>query len=312
MPDKQNENKLMAMLERRGIVRKTGSEDGSDETASGSDREHSEEELIAMFGSPTDNAIKVTPSARQPVPGMPNPVLPSERTQQANQDGFQPVSPMEQEQSQLSALTESERHKPAVYEKPTSPDSSDFVDASPYIDPVAPFEDDMFFDEEPFIPPPEPGMPEQPPQPPPPPPIESYTERYLSIDEIYQAVSLQTGGTNTVYLIEQYLGTLPASLPDESRREIVTKIIAASGFDFDHLLGDGILRVKMLKEYAERFARYTDDYISARHAELDELEQKMMRTRRLIENRRDLHKKQFFTIETEAQRLKDILTFVSG
>ena len=77
-------------------------------------------------------------------------------------------------------------------------------------------------------------------------------------------------------------------------------------------MGDGVLRVKMLKEYAERFARHTDDYIAARQAELDELDQQILRTRRLIENRKDLHKKQFFSIEAEAQRLKEILTFISG
>jgi len=72
------------------------------------------------------------------------------------------------------------------------------------------------------------------------------------------------------------------------------------------------LRVKMLKEYAERFARHTDDYIAARQNELDELDQQILRIRRLIENRRDLHKKQFYSIEAEAQRLKEILTFISG
>ena len=77
-------------------------------------------------------------------------------------------------------------------------------------------------------------------------------------------------------------------------------------------MGDGVLRVKMLKEYAERFAQHTEDYIAARQAELDELDQQILRNKRLIENRRELHKKQFFSIEAEAQRLKEILTFISG
>jgi len=149
---------------------------------------------------------------------------------------------------------------------------------------------------------------EEPPQPQP----ENYTEKYLDIDELYEALALRTKRTDTIYLIEEYLKTLPDSLPEESRREIVSKIVAASGFDYDLLMGDGVLRVKMLKEYAERFARHTDDYVSARQAELDELDQKILRIRRLIENRRELHKKQFFAIEAEAQRLKEILTFISG
>jgi len=148
--------------------------------------------------------------------------------------------------------------------------------------------------------------------PPQPPPIESYTDRFLDVEQLYEALALRSKRTDTIYLVEEYLKTLPDSLPDESRREIVRRIVAASGFDFDILLGDGVLRVKMLKEYAERFARHTDDYVMSRQYELDDLEQQILRIRRLIENRRELHKKQFFAIEAEAQRLKDILTFISG
>jgi len=151
-----------------------------------------------------------------------------------------------------------------------------------------------------------------PPPPPPKPKQENYTDRYLDIDELFEALALRSKKTDTIYLVEDYIKTLPDSLPDESRREIVSKIVAASGFDYDLLMGDGVLRVKMLKEYAERFARYTDDYISTRQSELDELEQHIMRIRRLIENRRELHKKQFLAIEAEAQRLKEILSFISG
>ena len=149
-------------------------------------------------------------------------------------------------------------------------------------------------------------QPERSPQP------ENYTDRFLNTEELYNALALRSKKTDSIYLIEEYLQTLPGSLPDTQRRDIVSKLIAASGFDYDLLMGDGVLRVKMLKEYAERFARHTDDYIAARQAELDELDQQILRTRRLIENRKDLHKKQFFTIEAEAQRLKEILTFISG
>jgi len=145
-----------------------------------------------------------------------------------------------------------------------------------------------------------------------PPSVDDYTDRYLDIEELYDVLSLQSKRTDTIFLVEEYLKTLPDSLPDDSRREIVRKIVAASGFDYDLLMGDGVLRVKMLKDYAERFARQTDEYIASRQAELDDLDQQIMRVRRLIETRKELHKKQFFALEAEAQRLKEILTFISG
>ena len=145
-----------------------------------------------------------------------------------------------------------------------------------------------------------------------PPANENYTDRYLDVDELYEALSMSKKRTDTIYLVEEYFKTLPDSLPEESRRDIVGKIVAASGFDYDLLMGDGVLRVRMLKEYAEHFAKYTEDYVSSCQAELDELDRQVARIRNLVEERRELHKKQFFTIEKEAQRLKEILTFIAG
>jgi hypothetical protein len=143
-------------------------------------------------------------------------------------------------------------------------------------------------------------------------PADDSTGRYLEIEELYELLSLQSKKTDTIFLIEDYINSIPDSLPDESRRQIISKIVAASGFDYDLLMGDGILRVKMLKEYAEKFARHTDDYVEARMAEIAALESELGRIQGLIEDRRELHKKQFLSIEAEAGRLREILTFING
>ena len=144
------------------------------------------------------------------------------------------------------------------------------------------------------------------------PPTEEYTARYMNIEELYDALSIKSKKTDTIYLIEDYLKTIPDSLPDESRRQIVSKIVAASGFDYDLLMGDGILRVKVLKDYAERFARYTEDYVAARQVELSELEEQIAQLHNLVEQRKELHKKQFLSIEAEAGRLREILAFFNA
>ena len=331
MPDKQNESKFMAMLERRGIVRKTGSEAEFMEVDSDGASEHERvnADLRSMFNSPIGDSVKTTPAARQPVPGMFSPDTTPERFQQSERgqakhsthvgsDMSMHTSQTEYGQSQFTGRSEPEHPRRFESPKPTS-----FFNGTDYKDGISMDEQHVtspgtqfapipsvsqstpFTYSAPFTPTAFEKISE-------PPPVENYTERYLDIDELYEALSLKSKRTDTVYLIEEYLKTLPESLPDESRREIVNKIIAASGFDSDLLIGDGVLRVKMLKEYAERFAKYTDDFVSARNTEVDELEQQIMRIRRMIENRRDLHKKQFFAIEAEAQRLKDILTFISG
>ena len=337
MPDKQNDNKFMAMLERRGIVRKTDAEEESPESEPAGDRARPEADLRSLFNA--------SPPPRQPVPGLPNPIMPGERGVQAGsprvenpapelpkpmqprqddpeprrQPAPAPLQPLAQQpdrqhspQESLSPRDQSAPqppHREPV--RPPEPLKAPEPAKSPFFSPGA----DPFRNAPAKAPDAQPSRGEaphyeRPPEPPPPPPPD-YTERYLEIDELYEALSLKSKRTDTIYLIEEYLKSLPDSLPEESRREIVRKLIAASGFDYDLLMGDGVLRVKTLKDYAEKFARHTDDYIASRNAELAELEQQRVRIQRLIENRRELHKKQFFSIETEAQRLKEILTFIS-
>jgi len=310
MPEKKSDSKIMAMLERTGVIRKVGKEDGSLETDSGKSR--SESNIKPVFDAP-DNTIK---AARQPIPGMPTPVFPSDSVskilaeQDSDEDYYEPEPDFELDTPSFEPEPVEE---PTVFEPPAPPAPPPPPPPAPVaaqkpasaFTSVNPFKNGNIQEDTPFAPLP-PAPVERGPQP------ENYTDRYLNTEELYDALSLRSKKTDSIYLIEEYLRTLPDSLPDAQRRDIVNKLLAASGFDYDLLMGDGVLRVKMLKEYAERFARHTDDYIAARQAELDEMDQQILRVRRLIENRRDLHKKQFFSIEAEAQRLKEILTFISG
>ena len=326
MPDKQNDNKFMAMLERRGIVRKAGSEDEQVEADSDLTPSRPDADIRAMFNPPASDAIKVTPAARQPVPGMTNPVFPSERAQTADQDPLkreqpQPVQSrvVEIPKIERSPVVEPSKVEPPKIEEPLKPErpiaaepakaeppkTAEIQRPTPIIGGDAARRNDAYTAAA-AAGEPDAYEPLQQPQ------AVDYTDRYLEIEDLYDVLSLKSKRTDTIYLLEEYLKSLPDSLPDESRREIIGKIVAVSGFDYDLLMGDGVLRVKMLKEYAERFARKTDEYVAARQAELDELDQQILRIRKLIENRRELHKKQFFTIEAEAQRLKEILTFISG
>ena len=318
MPDNKNENKFMAMLERRGIVRKVGSEDDQPDTESVAVPSRPEIDIREMFNASASDAPRVTPAARQPVPGISNPILPSEHPQSAERELPQTVELKAAEQPKMEQPQVAEQPQAAeppgtVYQsanepqRTESPAAAQTVDTTQFTGSSRPFMGNTFPDES------YPAAGGQStsgisPQP----QAEDYTDRYLDIVELYEALAIRSKRTDTIYLIEEYLRSLPDSLPEDSRREIVGKIVAASGFDYDLLMGDGVLRVKMLKEYAERFANHTDEYIAARQNELDELDRQILRERKLIENRRELHKKQFFTIEAEAQRLKDILSFITG
>ena len=343
MPDKPNENRIMAMLERRGIVRKTDSEDELTEDNPNGEHPDTETDIRAILGQSVNDGPKITPAPRQPVPGIITPIMPGAQSQQSPSSPTQtirhqeperpqqpvrgpeperqaqPVRSQAPEQTQQSVRsTEPERQaQPASHQAPEQPQTTRPPAPVPLQGAVHQTNSPAHPANAAAVATAFPGAPTaaadsaaggKPPET----RAETYTDRYLEVDGLYEALSIKSNRTDSIYLVEEYLKTLPDSLPDESRRDIVIKIVAASGFDFDRLMGDGVLRVRMLKEYAERFAQYTEDYVSARHAELDELEHQIMRIRALIEARRELHKKQFFTIEAEAQRLKEILTFISG
>ncbi|MCL2045042.1 MAG: hypothetical protein FWG88_01475 [Oscillospiraceae bacterium] len=344
MPEKENENKLMAMLERRGIVRKAGSEDEEQselDSVSEKDSSQNETDVAASIGSTQSEAVRVTPAARQPVPGMATPILSGEQPQNTAREEPQHLGSVvielkdpdlsQGENMETTSLQDAEDEITNVLlddeinddiKEPIFDDLDDIeydldeildedfsVTSIPLTFPggFQTFSSDTAQNEEidtmELSPPNEYQQQSTP---------DDHTNRFIDIEDLYELLALKSNRTETIYLVEEYLKSLPDSLPDESRRDIVTKIVAASGFDYDLLMGDGVLRVKMLKDYAERFASRTDEYVASRQAELDELDKQIQRIRGLIEDRRELHKRQFFAIEAEAQRLKEILEFLAG
>lgn len=143
------------------------------------------------------------------------------------------------------------------------------------------------------------------------PAVDSTVDRYLDIEELYHNFRMKVNGIDTIYLIEDYIKTLPDSLPAELRRSIIMRIVASSGFDFEKLLNDGIDRVNKLNEYAAQFASRTDEVVTRQNTTIQELEHQIEQVQATINERKNLHKRQFLTIEDEAQRLKEILDFIT-
>lgn len=299
----KRESKIMSMLENKGVIRKVTTD--NERSVAGNDD-------VNPIYSPNIKTLIDTPertvksAARQPIPGMSTSVRSEDVVSASNVEyEYKPTvdsAPVFEQNTESAAapLPAPVVETPPIAEPLPQPQPA-------YVEPVAPVPAfsglDAFSEPAPVAEPSVSAVSARP---------DNYTDRYLNIDELYDALSLRSKKTDTIYLVEEYLQTLPDSLPNSTRRDIVGKLLSASDFDYDLLMGDGVLRVKMLKEYAERFASHTDDYIAARQAEVDEYEQNITRTRQLMDSRKELHKKQFYTIEAEAQRLKEILTFISG
>jgi len=330
MPEKKNENKILSMLERTGFIRK---DEPEVETKSANNRASLNDSDVKPIFDVSKNTSVPTPAAQQPARSS-APVRPERAT--VSIDAKAHLQSTHEEEPATASSPSTPVYDTASlereYEEAVIVEST--VDDAPLV--VESSFEEVVIEEEPIvIEAPHPvGAPSVVPHEQAPSPYgemsryrseytqddfsaterqqESYTDKFLNTEELYDALALKSKKTDSIYLIEEYLKTLPDSLPNTSRREIVNKLLAASEFDYDLLMGDGVLRVKMLKEYAERFAQHTDEYIASLQQQLDDYNQQIIRTQQLIDSRKELHKKQFFSIEAEAQRLKEILTFISG
>ena len=205
------------------------------------------------------------------------------------EEAVTPVAPAEEKPPVVSAVPEPET-TPEPAPVFSAPEKEKYAYTTPSVSPLSSLSD-TFWDDAPAEP--------------------EAVERYLEIDELYHLFQMKVGGIDTVYLLEEYIKTLPDSLPADLRRSIIVRIVQASGFDFDKLLSDGIDRVSKLNDYAADFATRTDVIVTQQNETISELERQIELVRAVISERKNLHKKQFLSIESEAQRLKKILDFIT-
>jgi hypothetical protein len=142
-------------------------------------------------------------------------------------------------------------------------------------------------------------------------PAKTDYDAFTEVSDIYRGLNIPLSGTDTIYLIEEYISTLPDTLPAEMRRSIVLKIVSASGFDFDRMLNDGIDRVTRLDDYSSNFSARTSEILAEYEQEIVDLNEKINSIKVDMDERKNLHKKQFMSLEAEAQRLKEVLDFIT-
>ena len=138
------------------------------------------------------------------------------------------------------------------------------------------------------------------------------SDQFLNISEILKEHIENSSRENSLYQIEDYVRTLPDMIPDASRRDIVAKIIVAANLDKNTMMADGEKRMEILREYASTFSTNTDSYVFSRLDEIEKLQERIDILRDEIKARHELQEKQITIINDEMQRLKTIISFLSG
>ena len=140
---------------------------------------------------------------------------------------------------------------------------------------------------------------------------ESDTDRFLDVSEILKDYIDGFCRDDTLCQFEDYVRTLPGMIPEQSRRDIVSKIMVAAGLDKEKLIGDGEKRMDILSEYARNFSANTDTFVFPRLDEIEKLEKRISELQSEIKSRHDLQEKQTAVLNNEMKRLETILTFLA-
>lgn len=132
------------------------------------------------------------------------------------------------------------------------------------------------------------------------------------VREIYGELGIDTGDIGTIYMVENFINALPATLPQDVRRQSLKALIQASHLDMRNLLKDGDERLRALSEYKGAFEATVASSIAENERYIARLNEEIMKHRGIIEGKLALKEAQHFEIEFEVQRLMNIIGFVKN
>lgn len=137
-------------------------------------------------------------------------------------------------------------------------------------------------------------------------------DKQIDINEIYSLYSLDTGTTNTVFMLESLINALPQNLPEEVMKQTIRNIIVASNINLNELLSDGEHRLKALVELMNDYYTQTNNEISQYKAEIAKLSSIINSYQERIKTRELMLQEQSNIVKVENQRIENIMNFFSN
>lgn len=141
--------------------------------------------------------------------------------------------------------------------------------------------------------------------------IDRYDEK-KSVKEIYEGMRIDMSDIGTIYMVENFINALPATLPQDVRRASLVALMQASHLDMKKLMGDGDERINALMEYKNRFEESIAAGVADNEKEIARLNDEIANHKKNIEEKLALKEAQHFEIEFEVQRLMNIIGFVKN
>ena len=141
--------------------------------------------------------------------------------------------------------------------------------------------------------------------------IGSYEKnKLISIEEIYRNARLSSDMKKTIFMADVFLKALPENLPIDIKRESVLNILNVSNINFDEILTDAYQRIDSLNTILESTVQTTEDVIAKNETSINELENRILELRTLMDVRKKFEEDQNTMIEYEIQKVINIVEFV--
>ena len=136
-------------------------------------------------------------------------------------------------------------------------------------------------------------------------------DRYSTINELYETYGKKSGGTDTIFIIDDFAKSLPDNLTKNIKRQSVLNILEASKINLDDLVNDGMERIDFINNYLSTFTERTNEIVSSNEAQVAELEDQIKKLKRLIKERTRLQEKQENVAELETHKIRTALDFIA-
>jgi len=140
---------------------------------------------------------------------------------------------------------------------------------------------------------------------------DSKQDRYMNANAIYKEAGLSEGGAGTIFIIESFADALPGSSSTEDRKNIIQRVLAASGTSLEDLINDGLERMEKLDEFWQNFQKRSNEICENAEQEILNMEEQISGCRHEINLQNRLLNEQNDAIKEEIKKIKRIIEFIT-
>lgn len=114
----------------------------------------------------------------------------------------------------------------------------------------------------------------------------------------------------SIFKIEQLKSVFPQNMTKEAKKESVLGVLNVTGLPIEEIINDAENRKLILSSVGNSFKEKTESILNESYSEIQQLETRIEELRGIISNREKCQEDQDRLIETEINKIDDIVNFI--